>query len=249
MQLYRQRKVTVEKEGGRKVAAPVRFIDAVMLLSTDLKFSAVVGGGARAVVESNLSTSSSRVSSGDRDLVSIQQSNVTNALPVVPGSSPGLSANIDMAAPFRARPMGVKRDKAENAAERGAYKMAKSMDRVSVAIGNSTKAKLLASSVAIQFKIIKSLPFSEEERGLKLMELLSKASSVEAGESNGSTSWLRQAGRLRGPWREGGLCARHATGRRESKWSLVLGKSSQLLLISLPFIDHRCSDSSVRSWM
>ena len=60
--------------------------------------------------------------------------------------------------------MGVKRDKAENAAERSAYKMAKLTDRVNVAIENSTKAKLLASSVAIQFKIIKSLPFGEEEK-------------------------------------------------------------------------------------
>ena len=196
MQLYRERNATVDKEGIRKVAAPVRFLDAVMLLSTHPKFSAVIvgngwngcgsggnGGNGRVGVGGALSTSSSRVSSGEMDELSLEQTNVTHEAPSVPGSD----GNIGMASPFRSRPLGVKQDRAENAAERGAYKMAKSMERVSVAIENSTKAKLLASSVAIQFKIIKSLPFEEEERGLKLMELLSKVSSMETGETHGSS--------------------------------------------------------------
>ena len=196
MQLYRERNATVDKEGTRKVAAPVRFLDAVMLLSTHPKFSAVIGGnggngygsggnGGNGIVRVGgvLSTSSSGVRCGERDAVLLEQTNVTHEAPSVPGSS----GNIGMAAPFRSRPLGVKRDRAENAAEGGAYKMAKSMERVSVAIENSTKAKLLASSVAIQFKIIKSLPLREEERGLKLMELLSKVSSMETGETHGSS--------------------------------------------------------------
>ena len=62
IQLYRERNATVDKEGGRKVAGPVRFIDAETLLSTHPKFSVVVGGGARVAVEFTFSTLSSRVS-------------------------------------------------------------------------------------------------------------------------------------------------------------------------------------------
>ena len=45
--------------------------------------------------------------------------------------------------------------------------MAKSIDRVGMAIENSTKVKLIASPVSFQFKIIEALPLSNEERGLK----------------------------------------------------------------------------------
>ena len=94
-------------------------------------------------------------------------------------NSPSSAGNIEMAAPSRSRPRGVKR---ENASEAGAFKMAQSINRVGMAIENSTKAKLIASSVSIQFKIIRFLPLSDEERGSMLMQLLSKASSTNAGQ-------------------------------------------------------------------
>lgn len=45
MKLYRERCATTEKDGSKKLAAPVKFLDAVKLLSTHPKFSATVGGG------------------------------------------------------------------------------------------------------------------------------------------------------------------------------------------------------------
>ena len=62
--------MTVDKERGRKVEAPVRFIDSEMLLSTHPKVSAVVCCSARVTVEINLSARSSRVSSVDGDACS-----------------------------------------------------------------------------------------------------------------------------------------------------------------------------------
>lgn len=99
-------------------------------------------------------------------------------------SEPSSIGNIGMSKPSRFRPTGVKRQKADDSVEAGAYKMAKSIDRVSRAIEESTKAKLVDSALAIQFKIVKSLPISGEEKEVRMKKLLLKASTLDSIDSN-----------------------------------------------------------------
>ena len=96
----------------------------------------------------------------------------------------GLSSggNVAIAAPSRSGLRGVKWEKSEHEAESGASEMANSIDCVEMAIENSKKEENIAWLGAIQFKIINSMPMNDEGRGAKKMQLLSKASSLNAGE-------------------------------------------------------------------
>ena len=190
MQLYREINGTVDKDGTKKLAALVNYIDAVMHLSSHPKHFPAIGKLSSST-PAECSSSSSHMSSDAVCQLSCNQKSHEDSGNFC--NSPSSERNIAMAALSRSRPRGIKREKSENASEAGAFKMAKSIDRVGMEIENSTNAKLIASSVSIRFKIIKSLPLSDEERGSKLMQLLSKASSMNAGQHEKVKPLLKMA--------------------------------------------------------
>ena len=144
MSLYRERNPTTDKDGKKKPAAPIKFVEAVDLLAKHPKFSNRVGGSSLCSPSTSvLMATSGRDSSAD----SLDQGSASTGQ--TEDVSTGQIGNIDVHRPSLSRPVGVKRQKAADAAEKGVYKMAKSIDGITRAINQSTKAKLMASSMAI----------------------------------------------------------------------------------------------------
>lgn len=177
LKLYRTRSATRDKEGRQKLAAPVKFLEADAVLSTHPKFSIDIrGGSASSAADYRVTIASSDKTSRNTLQITGTRLNVNRD---VCNREPSVGGIIDINAPSRARPKGIKRQRADDAAEAGTYKIAKSIDRVSLAIETSTVAKLKASSVSMKYKIIKSLPMNENEKAHELLKLLLVASSLD----------------------------------------------------------------------
>ena len=177
----------VGKRWFQKFAAPVKFIDSVMLLSTHPKFDPSMGSYA---ASPGYSSTNSHVSNPRRS----DPFELPSGESVEVSSAPSANGNIPMTSPSRFRPRGVKREKSQNDYEARVAKIAKSMDHVGFDIENSTKSKLVASSVSIQFKIIKCLSLSEAEKEERLRKLLDRASSLDPGVVHYGRVW-RAVGR------------------------------------------------------
>ena len=169
MTIYPERNATTDKDGKKKPAVSIKFAKAVGLLAKHAKFSNRVGGSSLySPLTWVLMATSGRDSS--RDSLDKSSPNTVQTEDV----STGQIGNIDVHRPSLSRPVGFKRQKAADGAEKGAFKMAKSIDGITRVINQSTKAKLMALSMAIQSKIISSLYLSQEERENAMRELLVK---------------------------------------------------------------------------
>ena len=179
MTLYRERNAKIDKAGQKKPAAPIKSVEAIDLLAKHPKFSNKVGGSSLCSPPTSvLIATSGRDSSPD----SLDQGSASTAR--TEDVSTGQIGNIDVHRPSLSRPVGVKFQKAADAAEKAAYRMAKSIDGITRAINQSTKAKLMDSSMAIQYKIISSLSLPQEEQENAMRELLLKASSLETTDAS-----------------------------------------------------------------